>query len=98
MVALTASHWVIAMRASADDDDSNRPLDPTAVVEKTQTYTDWDAAIAGYCMYRSVFKPEVGASNSFFTGKARNAPLVFARTVDAGATWTAAMMAPGQST
>lgn len=96
LVALSPRHWVVAMRASADDDDGNRPLDPAAVMSNSSTFADWDDAIAGFCMYKGVFKPTVDSSSQFFTGKARNAPLAFARTTDGGATWRSAMMAPDQ--
>eukprot|EP01043_Picozoa_sp_COSAG02_P016348 COSAG02_NODE_716_length_18084_cov_101.241145_11_plen_535_part_00 len=96
LVALTPTHWVVAMRASADDDDGARPLDPAAVLSNASTYTNWDSSIAGFCMYKGVFKPEITSSSQFFTGKERNAPLAWARTTDGGASWSSSMMAQGQ--
>ena len=76
---LSSTHWVVAMRASADDDDGNRPLDPTAILHSQETFAEWDEAIAGYCMYSGVFRPQLTGSSRYYTGKVRNAPLAFAR-------------------
>ena len=76
---LSSTHWVVAMRASADDDDGNRPLDASKVLRSQATFADWDEAIAGDCMYSGVFRPQLTGSSRFYTGKVRNAPLSFAR-------------------
>eukprot|EP01047_Picozoa_sp_COSAG01_P044207 COSAG01_NODE_3981_length_5461_cov_4.420268_2_plen_303_part_00 len=58
MAAISDRHWVMVMRASADDDDGRRKLSPSDVLKNSTTFSEWDSAIAGYCMYVSPLCPK----------------------------------------